>query len=39
VARSLNIRGDYEYQNWVGFPLGTLHPNILTIGVGYHFHE
>jgi len=39
VTRSLNVRGDYEYQNWVGFPLGTLHPSVITIGVAYHFHE
>jgi len=39
VTRSLNVRGDYEYQNWAGFPLGTLHPSLLTIGVAYHFPE
>jgi hypothetical protein len=39
VRRWLNVRGDYEYQNWLGFPLGTLHPNVVTIGVAYHFHE
>lgn len=39
VRRSINIRGDYEYQSWIGFPLGTLHPNVVTIGVAYHFHE
>lgn len=39
VRRSLNIRGDYEYQNWAGFPLGTLHPSLFTLGVAYHFHD
>jgi hypothetical protein len=39
VRRSLNVRADYEYQSWIGFPLGTLHPNVITIGVAYHFHE
>lgn len=39
VRRSLNIRADYEFQNWAGFPLGTLHPNVFTVGVAYHFHE
>jgi len=39
VTRSINVRGDYEYQNWVGFPLGTLHPSVVTIGVAWHFHE
>ncbi|HEY4380703.1 MAG TPA: outer membrane beta-barrel protein [Acidobacteriaceae bacterium] len=39
VRRSLNVRADYEYQSWMNFPLGTLHPNVITIGVAYHFHE
>ena len=39
VRSSINLRGDYESQNWTGFPLGTLHPSVLTIGVAYHFHE
>ncbi|HKO20006.1 MAG TPA: hypothetical protein VJU82_14070 [Acidobacteriaceae bacterium] len=39
VRRSLNVRADYEYQNWAGFPLGTLHPSVVTIGAAYHFHE
>lgn len=39
LTRSINLRGDYEYQNWAGFPLGTLHPSVVTIGVAYHFHE
>jgi hypothetical protein len=37
VARSLNVRADYELQNWMGFPLGTLHPSVITLGVAYHF--
>ncbi len=37
VLRSLNVRADYELQNWIGFPLGTLHPSVVTIGVAYHF--
>jgi len=39
VKRSINVRLDYEYQNWAGFPLGTLHPSVVTIGVAYHFHD
>lgn len=39
VRRQINVRLDYEYQNWAGFPLGTLHPSVLTLGVAYHFHE
>ena len=37
VRRSWNVRADYELQNWMGFPLGTLHPSVFTIGVAYHF--
>jgi opacity protein-like surface antigen len=39
VARSLNVRADYELQNWIGFPLGTLHPSVITVGVAYHFNS
>jgi opacity protein-like surface antigen len=39
VTRSLNVRVDYEYQTWPGFPLATLHPSVITLGVAYHFHE
>lgn len=39
LTRSINLRGDYEYQSWAGFPLGTLHPSVITLGVAYRFHE
>ncbi len=39
LTRSLNLRADYEVQSWLGFPLGTLHPNLFTLGVAYHFHK
>jgi opacity protein-like surface antigen len=39
VARSINVRADYEYQTWPGFPLATLHPSVVTVGVAFHFHE
>jgi opacity protein-like surface antigen len=39
VLRSINVRADYEYQNWMSFPLGTLHPSVFMVGVAYHFHE
>ena len=39
LKRSINLRLDYEYQNWAGFPLGTLHPSVITVGAAYHFHE
>jgi opacity protein-like surface antigen len=39
LTRSINIRADYEYQTWAGFPISNLHPNVITVGVAYHFHE
>lgn len=39
ITRSLNLRGDYEYQTWMGFPIQNLHPSVITVGVAYHFHE
>lgn len=39
LRRSINLRADYEYQTWIGFPITNLHPSVITIGVAYHFHE
>lgn len=33
----LNVRGDYEYQKWLTFPPTGLTPQLITIGVAYHF--
>jgi hypothetical protein len=33
----LNVRGDYEYQSWHSFPPDGLTPQLITIGVAYHF--
>ncbi|HEY6377478.1 MAG TPA: outer membrane beta-barrel protein [Edaphobacter sp.] len=33
----LNIRGDYQYQRWFGFPQNGLTPGLITIGAAYHF--
>ena len=33
----VNVRADYERQHWFGFPLQALAPNVLTIGMAYHF--
>lgn len=37
VLRFLNLRVDYEYQRWLTFPPTGLAPQVLTIGVAYHF--
>jgi opacity protein-like surface antigen len=34
----LNLRADYEYQHWMGFPPDGLTPQVLTFGAAYHFH-
>jgi opacity protein-like surface antigen len=39
LFRSINLRGDYEYQTWMSFPISDLHPSVVTVGVAYHFHE
>lgn len=42
IKSFLNLRGDFEYQDWLGFigPSGQAHglnPSVLTIGAAYHF--
>jgi opacity protein-like surface antigen len=37
ITRYLNVRGDYEYQNWRGFPPNGLTPQLVSVGVAYHF--
>ena len=35
----INIRVDYELQQWVGFPPNGLSPRVFSAGVAYHFHN
>ena len=37
LTQRIHLRGEYEYQQWTGFPTGGLHPQIVTIAVAYHF--
>jgi opacity protein-like surface antigen len=37
LTRSINLRGNYEYQDWHSFPPNGLTPQLITIGVAYHF--
>ncbi len=37
VLPYLNVRIDYEYQDWHSFPPNGLSPQVITIGVAYHF--
>lgn len=38
VLPSMNVRVDYEFQQWLSFPPNGLTPKVLGIGVAYHFH-
>ena len=33
----LRLRGEYEFQKWRSFPNGGLTPQLVTIGIAYHF--
>lgn len=33
----VNLRGEYEYQHWFGFPVHGLTPSAITIGGAYRF--
>jgi opacity protein-like surface antigen len=37
ILPRVNIRGDYEYQSWHSFQPNGLTPQVITIGVAYHF--
>ena len=37
ATRHIHARLDYEYQHWLGFSNGGLHPQLITFGVAYHF--
>jgi len=38
VVPAMNVRADYEYQRWFGFPPNGLTPMVLSFGVAYNFH-
>ncbi len=37
LLRHVNVRGEYEYQRWFGFPTNGLSPSVVTIGGAYRF--
>jgi opacity protein-like surface antigen len=37
ATRYIHARVEYEFQKWIGFQNGGLHPQLLTFGVAYHF--
>jgi hypothetical protein len=38
LSRSITLRAAFEYQDWMSFPPHGLTPQILALGVAYHFH-
>jgi opacity protein-like surface antigen len=38
VMTGLNVRAEYEYQQWLSFPPNGLTPRIFSIGAAYRFH-
>ena len=38
VMTGLNVRADYEYQQWLSFPPNGLTPKIFSVGAAYRFH-
>ena len=38
VMPSLNVRAEYEDQQWLSFPPNGLTPRIFSVGVAYRFH-
>ena len=37
VHPRINVRVDYEWQDWFSFPPNGLNPQLITFGVAYHF--
>ncbi len=37
LTRYLNLRANYDYQDWRDFPPHGLDPHLFTIGAAYHF--
>jgi hypothetical protein len=37
LGMHLRLRGEYEFQKWTSFQNGGLTPQLVTIGVAYHF--
>jgi len=38
LMTGLNVRADYEYQQWLSFPPNGLTPKIFSVGAAYRFH-
>lgn len=38
VLPAFTVRAEYEYQSWMGVPMRNPSPNLVTLGIAYHFH-
>jgi opacity protein-like surface antigen len=38
VLAGVNVRAEYEYQQWLSFPPNGLTPRIFSVGAAYRFH-
>ncbi len=38
VLPRINVRAEYEYQQWLSFPPNGLTPKIFSVGAAYRFH-
>jgi Outer membrane protein beta-barrel domain len=38
VLPGMNVRADYEYQRWLGFPPNGITPWLVGVGVAFRFH-
>jgi opacity protein-like surface antigen len=39
VHPRINVRAEFEYQHWFGFPPDGLTPTMITVGAAYHFQK
>jgi len=37
VYRMINVRVDFEHQDWMSFQNSSLQPDLISVGVAYHF--
>ena len=37
IRPHINLRADYEFQNWNGFPPNGLTPRVFSVGAAFHF--
>lgn len=38
LSRAFNLRAEYEWQDWLSVPLRKPSPQVVSLGIAYHFH-